>query len=53
MRRANGGIENRAQQRTSVDHGFTAARWNIGRPLSVGWRQKKTPATRCGGSIFR
>src|SRR3954465_11879552 len=44
MRRANGGIENRAQQRTSVDHGFTAARWNTGPPLSARWRKKKTPA---------
>jgi hypothetical protein len=51
-----GGLENRAQERTSVGHGFTAIRnGSIGCRLSILLPQKKTPAKRkpCGGCLVR
>jgi hypothetical protein len=44
-----GGIEDRAQERAVVGHGFTAVeRDSIGCRLSIQFRQKKTPANATG-----
>src|ERR1700680_1812031 len=57
MRGGDGGVEDRAQERASVGHGFTAVeRQNMQRRLSIRLRQKKTPAGCCGGErciLFR
>jgi hypothetical protein len=52
MRGGNGGVENRAQERASVGHRFTGFEMETCEGwLSIGFRQKKTPAEHCGGSI--
>src|SRR6266403_5386627 len=49
MRSGDRGVEDRAQERASVGHGFTGLERDMRCRLSIRFRQKKTPATCCGG----
>src|SRR5713226_5520569 len=51
MRGGDGGVEDRAQERASVGHGFTEFEGNMQRRLSIRFLQKKTPAACCGGCV--